>query len=81
MTKPIEIAPQPDREENITFIIVGEEPLILTKSGFVYNGKVIEDAGEAYRLFVVWARSVMLPGLPEIVAEVEARRRVEEAKK
>jgi hypothetical protein len=31
------------------------EPILkLTKDGFIYKGQLVEDAGEAHRLFVEW---------------------------
>jgi len=39
-------------DENITFSIGGEEVLRLTEKGMVYKGELIEDAGEAHRMFL-----------------------------
>ena len=36
----------------VTFNIEGQDVLVLDGQGMVYNGKRIEDAGEAYRAFL-----------------------------
>jgi hypothetical protein len=40
----------------IQFSIKGKIHLTLTENGFVYDGKTIEDAGEAHRLFCDFMR-------------------------
>ena len=40
----------------ITFQMEGQPPLVLTKDGFIYMGKIVEDAGVAYELFREWLR-------------------------
>ena len=37
---------------DVVFHIDGKEILKLTEQGFIYNGKVIEDAGEAHKVFL-----------------------------
>jgi len=39
-------------EADITFRIDDNNVLRLTKHGFVYNGQIVEDAGEARDLFI-----------------------------
>jgi hypothetical protein len=34
-----------------------EPVMTLTKQGFVYKGQLIEDAGEAHRLFIDWCKT------------------------
>lgn len=46
-------------EGNITFK-TGSPPepvMVLTKDGFIYKGQRIDDAGEAYRLFIEWLKT------------------------
>jgi hypothetical protein len=40
----------------ITFQMEGQPPLVLTKDGFIYMGKIVEDAGVAYELFREWLK-------------------------
>ena len=43
-----------NRPGDMVFGVGGKETLRLTPEGFVYKGKIIEDAGEAYKLFMEW---------------------------
>jgi hypothetical protein len=43
----------------IIFQLEGQPPLVLTKDGFIYMGKVVEDTGVAYELFCEWLRCAM----------------------
>lgn len=49
---------QPIDEGVITFKCGNPpEPILkLTKDGFIYKGQLVEDAGEAHRLFVDWCK-------------------------
>jgi hypothetical protein len=39
-------------DENITFKANYTEVLRITKDGFIYKGELIEDAGEAYKVWM-----------------------------
>jgi hypothetical protein len=45
---------EPNSKQAIKFCIGEEVMLSLTEDGFYYQGRVINDEGEAYRLFVKW---------------------------
>ena len=45
----------------IIFAAEGTEMLRLTTEGFIYKGEVVEDAGEAYRLFIEWMHKINHP--------------------
>lgn len=47
----------PPTSNDIAFYASGTEMLKLTPDGLVYKGQTIEDAGEAYKLFMQWARA------------------------
>lgn len=47
--------PKPDG--NICFHAKGVVMLRLDNDGFHYKGQTIDDAGEAYRLFMTWLKS------------------------
>lgn len=36
---------------SFTFNLNGQQIIVINENGFTYNGKLIEDAGEVYRLF------------------------------
>ena len=51
--------PKPDGEptQNIFFHAEGVVMLRLDSEGFHYKGQTIDDAGEAYKLFMAWLKS------------------------
>ena len=40
-----------------------EPVMVLTKDGFIYKGQQIDDAGEAWKLFTDWCKSVKVETL------------------
>lgn len=56
---------QPIDEGVITFKCGNPpEPVMqLTKNGFVYKGELVEDAGEAHRLFTEWCKQAKAENL------------------
>ena len=49
-------------DSDIVFSVKGKEQLRLTEKGFVYKGKVIEDAGKAHKLFTQLMNAMIKPG-------------------
>lgn len=54
-TNPISLL-EPNFNQEIKFCIGNEVMLRLTKDGFHYQDRVVNDEGEAYRLFIKWLR-------------------------
>lgn len=46
-----------EQEKEIHFNAEGSEVLRLSQNGFHYKGETIDDAGEAYKLFMAWLKS------------------------
>jgi len=55
----------PPVDEKISFMLDGETVITITKQGFLYRGKMIEDAGEAHHLFIEFMK-MAINGKPEV---------------
>ena len=50
---------QKPEDSGIKFRVNGQDDpvMVLTSEGFIYKGEVVQDAGEAYKLFVAWLKT------------------------
>jgi len=62
---------EPNSNPEIKFYAGQELMLRLTKDGFYYQGRVINDEGEAYRLFVKWMQDTQKFQWPTLSGRLE----------
>ena len=62
---------EPNSKQEIKFCIGEEVMLRLTKDGFHYQGRIINDEGEAYRLFVKWMQDTQKFQWPTLSGRLE----------
>jgi hypothetical protein len=62
---------EPNFNQEIKFCIGDEVMLRLTKDGFHYQGRVVNDEGEAYRLFIKWLRETQNFQWPTLSGRLE----------
>ena len=63
-----------NQAEALTLIAPGVAPLVLTRDGFIYKGKTVDDHGKAYELFFAAMTQINAQALRmNIAAEAKAR--------
>ena len=62
---------EPNSKQEIKFCIGEEVMLRLTEDGFHYQGRIINDEGEAYRLFVKWMQDTQKFQWPTLSGRLE----------
>jgi len=62
---------EPNFKQEIKFCIGDEVMLRLTEDGFHYQGRIINDEGEAYRLFVKWMQDTQKIQWPTLSGRLE----------